>query len=101
MVLENAGFRVLSAINYADAEAIIRSGDVALVVLCHSLNPDDREAFLKFVSDHNPAVGTLVLTVGGSLYSEKSQAAILSAFDGPRKLVEVVHRLLPDVASGQ
>jgi DNA-binding response OmpR family regulator len=49
MLLENAGFRVLSATNYADAEAIIRSGGVALVVLCHSLNRDDREAILRLV----------------------------------------------------
>jgi hypothetical protein len=49
MLLENAGFRVLSAINFADAEAIIRSGGVALVVLCHSLNRDDREAILRLV----------------------------------------------------
>jgi hypothetical protein len=100
MVLENAGFRVLSTINFADAKAIIMSGDVALVVLCHSLHPDDREAILKFMDGHNSRVSTLALTAGESLYSEKSQGAILSAFDGPRKFVEVVHRLLPDVVSG-
>jgi DNA-binding response OmpR family regulator len=49
MLLENAGFRVMSATNYADAEAIIRSGGVALVVLCPSLNRDDREAILRLV----------------------------------------------------
>ena len=38
MVLENAGFRVLSAIKCADAKAIITNGDVAFVVLCHSLS---------------------------------------------------------------
>jgi hypothetical protein len=94
MVLENAGFRVLSAINYADAEAIIRSGEVALVVLCHSLNADDREAILRLVSGLSPSVSTVVLTAGASLISERSPTGIVSAFDGPRKLIESVHKLL-------
>jgi DNA-binding NtrC family response regulator len=99
MILENAGFRVQSAINYADAEAMIMSGNVSLVVLCHSLTPEDCEAIFKLVSGRNPSVSTLVLTAGASRCSERPPTAILSAFDGPRKLVEAVHKLLPE-ASG-
>jgi hypothetical protein len=94
MVLENAGFCVLSTINYVDAEAIIRRGGVALVVLCHSLNADDREAILRLVSGHNLSVSTVVLTAHAPLSSESSPTAVLSAFEGPRKLVETVHNLL-------
>jgi hypothetical protein len=99
MVLENAGFRVSSANNYADAEAIIMSGTVTLAVLCHSLTAEDREAILTLVSDRNVPLSALILTAGASIYSERSSTAILSTFDGPRKLVEAVHNLLLE-ASG-
>lgn len=94
MVLENAGFRVLSTFNYTDAEAIISSGEVSLVVICHSVSRGDCEAVLAFASDRNPAVNTLVLTTARSQHPEHSAGAILNALDGPRKLVETVELLL-------
>jgi len=94
MVLENAGFRVLSTFDYTDVEAIFRSGDVALVVICHSVSREDCEAVLTLASDRNQTVNTLVLTTSTSQHTEKSPGAILHALDGPRKLVEIVQHLL-------
>lgn len=94
MVLENAGFRVLSSVDQAEAEAVIERGDIALVVLCHSLSSEDCDAVVKVANEQNPPLKTLVLTAGESKCAEHSPAASISAFDGPRKLVETVQFLL-------
>jgi DNA-binding response OmpR family regulator len=94
MVLENAGFRVLSSLDQAEAEAVIDRGDIALVVLCRSLSSQDCEAVVKVANERNPPVKTLVLTAGESKCAEHLAAASVSAFDGPRKLVETVRLLL-------
>jgi hypothetical protein len=94
MVLENAGLRVLTTLKRADTEAIIESGEILLVVLCHSLASDDCEAILTFANGRTPPLRTLVLTAGESKCSEHSPTESISAFDGPRKLIETVHHLL-------
>jgi DNA-binding response OmpR family regulator len=99
MVLENAGFQVFSAISSDGAESIMKSGEVALVVLCHSLSEQQCEAALDFAKRQRPALNTLVLTASGSPCSERTTGAVLSAFDGPRKLVETVQDLLDCVQS--
>ena len=94
MVLDNAGFRVLSSLSLPEAEAIIKSGEIGLVVLCHSLATEDCEAVLDLSGGQNPPVKTLVLTAGESKCSEHSAGPSASAFDGPRKLIETVRELL-------
>ena len=93
MVLENAGFRVFSATESEDAETIIETQGIALIVLCHSLSPQRCEAALRFANALQPAVKTLVLTAGAGTCPEKVPTAVLSAFDGPGELVETVQRL--------
>ena len=94
MVLEQAGFRVFTAIRPEDAETIIKTRDVALVVLCHSLSLENRESLLEFANVREPALKTVVLTASNSLYPEHIPGAVLDSLDGPRKLVETVNRLL-------
>jgi len=94
MVLENAGFNVIKTNGVADAEAILETQDVALVVLCHTLSGENREAVVKHANSLKPVVKTLLLTASAPVRLEAAPTAILSAFDGPETLVETVDNLM-------
>ena len=97
MVLEKAGLVVFAALTPSDLEEILLSQDILLLVLCHTLGSEECEAALLFAEGRRPEMRTLVLTAGTSPCSERSHDAVLSAFDGPRKLVETVNTLLQRV----
>ncbi len=94
MVLETAGFRVLTSVNLADAESLIRSGEIAFMVLCHSLATKDCEAVIEFANGLSRPIKILILTAAAeSKCAQHSDEARLSTLDGPRKLVETVRKL--------
>lgn len=99
MVLRQAGFQVFSATSFGDAESIMKSGEIGLIVLCHSLSEQDCESALDFAKRQRPPLNTLVLSATGSTCSEETTGAVLSSFDGPRKLVQSVRDLLDCVQS--
>ena len=103
MVLEKAGYAVFIAREASDVERIVLSQKISLIVLCHTLSSEKCEAALELAESRRPAMRSLVLTAGTTPCSERSHDAILSAFDGPRKLVETVEKLLQavPVASGR
>ena len=94
MVLEQAGFRVLSAAEPSEAELLIGAHPVSLVVLCHSLSAIRCESVLEFAKSRKPAVRTLVLTAGVSTCANHGPTAVLSVFDGPARLTDIVRHLL-------
>ena len=94
MVLEKAGYTVFSARETSDFEEILLGQTISLLVLCHSLSSEKCEAAIKFAEKRHPEIRSLVLTAGDSPCSERAHDAVLSAFDGPRKLVEAVQNLL-------
>jgi hypothetical protein len=94
MVLEKAGYTVFSAREAPEVERIMLSEQISLLVLCHTLSPKKCEAALEFAESRNPAIRSLVLTAGITPCSERAHDAVLSAFDGPRRLVETVQKLL-------
>ncbi len=99
MVLEAAGLRVFSATEPQNAEMIIETQNIALVVLCHSLSPQECDAALQFANSLTPIVKTIVLTAGASPCSERIPTEILSTFDGPGRLVQTIRNLLGEVPS--
>lgn len=99
MVLRQAGFQVFSAISSGDAESIMKSGEIGLIVLCHSLSEEDCESALDFANRQRPPLNILVLSATGSTCSEQTKGSVLSPFDGPRKLVQRVRDLLDCVQS--
>jgi hypothetical protein len=98
MVLENAGFQVFSAISSDVAESIMKSGEIGLIVLCHSLSEQKRESALAFANRQQPPLNTLVLTASVFPCSQQT-GAVLSVFNGPRKLLQTVQDLLDCVQS--
>ena len=103
MVLENAGYAVFYALKPSEVEETILSQTIALLVLCHTLSSEMCKAALDFAEGRRPGIRSLVLTAGTSPCSERAHDAVLSAFDGPRRLVETVQNLLDrsPVAAGR
>jgi len=97
MVLEKAGYAVLTAIEASDVERIILSQKISLLVLCHTLSSEKCEAALELAESRRPVIRSLVLTAGMTPCSERAHDAILSAFDGPRRLVETVEKLFQTI----
>ncbi len=94
MVLEKAGYTVFSARETSDFQEILLGRSISLLVLCHSLSSKKCEAAIEFAESRHPVIRCLVLTAGNSPCSERAHDAVLSAFDGPRRLVETVQNLL-------
>ncbi len=99
MVLEKAGYKVFSARETSDLQEILLGRSISLLVLCHSLSSEKCEAAIEFAESRHPVIRCLVLTAGNSPCSERAHDAVLSAFDGPRKLVETVQNLLRSASS--
>ncbi len=92
-VLEQAGYGVVSAMWWNEAEALARSEPLDLAVLCHSLSAEETQAALVALRRLRPKMQRLVLTVGATAITDGQQEAVLSAYDGPRKLLEAVAQL--------
>ena len=92
-VLEQAGYGVVSAMRWNKAETLASSEPLDLAVLCHSLSTEETQAALAALRQLRPKVQRLVLTVGTTAITDGQQEAVLSAYDGPRKLLEAVERL--------
>ena len=94
-VLEQAGYRVLTALTLAEAERIAEIETVGLLLLCHSLSVEDYEKALTAVSTIHPDIKRLLMTANTPLCPLSPDDRVLSAFDGPRALVAAVHELVP------
>jgi hypothetical protein len=94
MVLENAGFVVFSALTVSKLETTLLNRHIKLLVLCHSLSSASCAATLELVESKYPCIRTLALTAGTSALDRAENHAVLCAFDGPRKLVLTVKRML-------
>jgi DNA-binding response OmpR family regulator len=99
MVLEKAGYTVFSARDPSDFQEILLGRTISLLVLCHSLSAEMCAAAIEFAENRHPVTRCLELTAGDSPCSERAHDAVLSALDGPRKLVETVQHLLQHASS--
>ena len=97
MVLGKAGYTVFTAHEAPELENTLLSQKISLLVLCHTLSSEKCEAALDFAESKHPEIRSLVLTAGATPCSERARDAVLSAFDGPRRLVETVQNLLGNV----
>ena len=88
-VLEQADYRVRPVLNLEDAEQAARTEHISVLVLCHSLSTTDREAAIQLLRSIDPELRMLTLTAGKPAVGEHT----VSAFDGPRRLLEEVARL--------
>lgn len=92
-VLERAGYRVVLATDLAEAERLAKAEALEVAVLCHSLTAEESRAALTAFRRLRPEMRRLVMTVGVTAVADGQQEAVLSAYDGPRRLLEAVERL--------
>ena len=88
-VLEQAGYRVLSVSDLSEAQQAAEVEEARVLILCHSLSRADCQAAVEMAEAVAPQMKVLTLTAGKAAYTEPS----LSAFDGPRRLIEEVGKL--------
>ena len=94
-VLEQAGYRVLTALTLAEVERIAASESIDLLLLCHSLSVEDSEKALIAVSATHPEMKRLLMTANTPLCPIGENDRVLSAFDGPKALAAAVYELVP------
>jgi DNA-binding NtrC family response regulator len=94
LVLEQAGFHVLSVADSAGVEKIVLAQPISLLVLCHSITDEERESVLKSAHSRRPDMKNIVLTTGTSVSRPGKNYEFVNAYDGPRSLISTVERLL-------
>ena len=93
-VLEQAGYRTVQAMTLAGAEGLAKMNAAEVAVLCHSLSAEESRGALASLRRLRPEVQRLVLTVNATAVSDGAQEAVLSAYEGPRQLLDEVARLV-------
>ena len=93
-VLEGAGYEVSQASDIGELEQAACERSVKLVVLCHTLTEQECEATRTSLEERQPATQRLLITTNRPLFSQTAREPAISAFDGPRALIEIVGKLL-------
>jgi DNA-binding NtrC family response regulator len=94
MILEKAGFRVHTASSVPDLQQLLSEPRMDVMVLCHSLSPQDCDEALLLAHDRWPQIQTIALVTGSSDCGSKSTDAVMEAFDGPARLIDAVRNRL-------
>lgn len=93
LILARAGYLVLTATDALEANRILASQPIHLLILCHTLADEERRNVLSVAHASQPALRTLALVANAAHYAADSPEAILSTLDGPRTLLAAVHEL--------
>ena len=93
-VLKKAGYRVVSALNEAEALANIYSGGCGVVLLCYSVEEESRKHITRTFREMCPE-GRIVSITNQPLKQPPDADAIVYGVDGAEALIEAV-RGTPD-----
>jgi CheY-like chemotaxis protein len=104
-VLSSNGHQVYLAADLASATRILADEPVDLLVLCHTLSPEDRDQAIALTTPKDsrlrraqkrfPKIKHLVL-VAGAAGSQEAGSDVLNAMSGPAQLVSRVQSLVGD-----
>ena len=97
-VLQKAGFRVVQARDLAGAGESLAAEGAELVILCHTLTPEDQQRALTSIHKLRPQARTLVMVGESPSFEEDPHVAILSAFAGPKALIDATRKLAMPLA---
>lgn len=94
LLLEYGGFRVHIAASWEEFEKKLVQQSIHLVILCHSLSPEQCAHALELMRAEQPRAKDLALTATNSPCAELSDN-VLDTRAGPACFLETVGRLLP------
>jgi len=92
LILERAGFEVVSASSLEDAVAICQNA-FALFILGQTSSPDEQVRLARILRKKSPGIPLLELHSHGTPYVPKSDYSV-ETLDGPEALVLTVQRIL-------
>ena len=93
LVLERAGYRVLSATQFASAMLGLMNEHIDVLILCHSLRDEERRAMLETAHAITPDVKCVVLSFNGCEVPP-GDAEVFEGLHGPTALLTVIGRIL-------
>ncbi len=95
VVLEQAGYEVVLAHSGNDALRVIKSRSVDLVLVCHSVPPEEAQPVLAEIRRLRPRVPILAVHVGGLTQPERRYAdGFVDGLRGPDHLLARISTFL-------
>ncbi len=92
-VLERSGFLVRSTLDLNEASQILSTATVDVFLLCHSLQPGDRESALAAARLLQPEMKNLIMEGSNSTSWPEGNHTILDAFSDTRTLISTLQRI--------
>ncbi len=90
LILEKAGFRVRTASSLPEIQQLLSEPTMDLMLLCHSLSPQECNEALLLTHQRWPHIQTIALVSGSSDCGSKYTDAVMEAIEGPAKLINTV-----------
>ena len=92
-VLQGAGYQVTQASHLSELQQVAGERAVALIVLCHTLTQEECDE-TRTSLEQRPGVKRLLITANRPLSAQALGEPAISAFDGPRALIDMVGKVL-------
>jgi DNA-binding NtrC family response regulator len=96
-LLIRTGAVVLSATSLTEVEKTVAIRKISLLVICHSVAPEDCETVLAAVNELQPCMKKLLMTADTPLLSLGQAERTQSAFEGPAALLQTVQTMLQSI----
>jgi DNA-binding response OmpR family regulator len=99
LLLENAGFRVFTTVELADAIQLTITHHFAILILCQTLDVKEREHILATAQGSRPPIKALILMADSTpIRTVGMQDVVLDSLVGPQTLLAVIDRMLESKA---
>lgn len=93
-VLEKAGYHFLIALDLEKVKQIAASESIDLLLICHSLSPEDSVEALETLAPIRPGMRHLLMTANTVVAPALAAKPSVSAFDGPLAMIAAVSRVM-------
>jgi DNA-binding response OmpR family regulator len=93
LILEKAGHHVVTASTFSDAMLLLVNQPFDLLILCQSLNQEERRGMLESAHALNSGLKCAVLQFTGG-HDKIASEETVEGLRGPTNLIESIHRML-------
>ncbi len=93
-VLQSRGYRVVTMVDQSGFQSLPKTPPIQLLLLCHTLSPEERDSAFTIAQERWPGVKSLILESSPTRSPAGILGQLLHTFDGPGKLVSMVAELI-------